>query len=248
MEGSVLSADYFVVRHPEYTILSLFYYLLFAMLFRNLKDHLVYTFRYPKQVLFVHNAVSILINLYIFCGILYETTYTHRYALYGNSLDTTHTALTHYIWVFHMTKYYEFMDTMIMILRKSFRQITFLHVYHHATVVLYTWGVLYNHPGGDYYLGPLINAWVHAWMYVYYMLASFMNKPSRTKYLWWASYLTKAQILQFAINFSHSVYALLYSPYDTPLYRYGLYHQLSFIVLFGHFYFQKYKRNNCKLV
>lgn len=241
MEQSVLSSDYFIVQKPGYMILGLFYYTFLVSIFHIVKNDLIYTFKYPKQVLFIHNVVSILSSLYIFCGILYET-YTHNYSLYGNQLDTTHTALTHYIWVFHITKYYEFMDTVIMILRKSFRQVTFLHVYHHTSVVLYTWFVLYDHPGGDYYMGPLLNSWVHIWMYVYYLLSSFMCKQSRTKYLWWSTYLTKMQILQFVINLFYSIYSLMYSPYNTPLYKYGLYHQLSFIILFGHFYHHKYKK------
>eukprot|EP00041_Stephanoeca_diplocostata_P004507 m.46348 g.46348 ORF g.46348 m.46348 type:complete len:114 (+) comp15158_c0_seq4:566-907(+) len=37
------------------------------------------------------------------------------------------------LWLHYVSKAYEFMDTFIMIAKKNFRQITFLHVYHHAT-------------------------------------------------------------------------------------------------------------------
>ena len=243
MHPSVLSADYFIVNNPIYVTLILLYYVICVCLFHIVKHDIVYTFKYPKQFLLVHNVISIFSNIYMFYGILYET-YTHNYRVLGNPLDTTHTELTHYLWVFHLTKYYEIMDTVIMLLRKSFRQITFLHVYHHLSTIVYTWFILYNHPGGDFYLGPLINSWVHIWMYTYYLLASFMNKQSRFKYLWWSVYLTQLQIFQFVINLSHSLYSILYSPYDTPLYKYGLYHQLSFIMLFGHFYYKKHKKCN----
>ena len=34
---------------------------------------------------------------------------------------------------------YEFTDTLIMILKKNERQITFLHIYHHATTFFPCW-------------------------------------------------------------------------------------------------------------
>ena len=37
--------------------------------------------------------------------------------------------------IMHALQAYEFVDTLIMILKKNNRQISFLHVYHHATTV-----------------------------------------------------------------------------------------------------------------
>ena len=234
---SVLSEDYVIIKDPKFMLYSICFYLSVINFFYGHN----FNFKYTKYLLCVHNLISIISSAYIFVGILKEL-YTHNYSFYGNELDTEHNALTHYMWVFHMTKYYEFMDTFIMVLRNSYRQISFLHVYHHISTVLYTWYIIYDHPGGDYYLGPLLNSWVHIWMYTYYLLASMMSKDSRKQYLWRSQYLTKMQIVQFGINITHSVYSLLYSPYDTPLYIVGFVHQLSFVVLFGHFYYQKYKK------
>jgi len=233
----ILSENYLIIKEPKVMLYGIFFYLFVINFFYEHN----FNFKYIKCVLFLHNVISILSSTYIFVGILKEL-YTHNYSIFGNELDITHNALTHYMWLFHLTKYYEFMDTFIMVLRNSYRQITFLHVYHHISTALYTWYMLYDHPGGDYYLGPLLNSWVHIWMYTYYLLASMMSKENRKKYLWWSQYLTKMQIVQFGVNISHSVYSLMYSPYRTPLYIIGFAHQLSFIVLFGHFYYQKYKK------
>ena len=44
---------------------------------------------------------------------------------------------------------YEFMDTLIMILRKKNSQISFLHVYHHASTFFPCWWIGMNFtPGG----------------------------------------------------------------------------------------------------
>lgn len=241
MELCSLSAEYTIIRNPVLMMFGVMYYLWFVGFCLFMRDFFQFRFPYTKQVLLVHNVVSIVSNVYIFFGILYEI-YTREYRLYGNELDLSHTALTHYLWVFHLTKYYEYMDTVIMVLRNSFRQITFLHVYHHASVAIYTWLVLYNHPGGDFYLGPLMNAFVHMLMYTYYLLSGHMSKEARKKYLWWSVYLTQIQIVQFLVNFSHSIYAIMYSPYHTSLCTYGLLHQISFIWLFGNFYLRKYNK------
>ena len=43
---------------------------------------------------------------------------------------------------------YEFMDTLIMILRKKNNQISFLHVYHHASTFGSWWAAVNFAPGG----------------------------------------------------------------------------------------------------
>lgn len=237
LQLSSFSERYYIVQHPSIMLSAVAYYLFVVYGFYNR----VFSFSYIKPFLFVHNVLSVGFSVYLFVGILHTIT-QEGFRLYGNSLERSD-KMTHYLWFFHMTKYYEFIDTLIMILRNSYRQITFLHVYHHVSVVLYTWLILYNHPGGDFYLGPLLNSWVHMWMYIYYLLSGLLTKSQRQRYLWWNQYLTKLQILQFFINLVHSIYSMLYSPYTTPLYRIGLYHQISFIILFGHFYLKKYNKN-----
>lgn len=244
LEGSVLSTEYAVIKNPVLMLFGVFYYIWFVGITYTLRNY-IRNDLFNKKMLLTHNLISIGSSAYIFFGILYEVC-TRGYTLVGNELDVSHTALTHYIWAFHMTKYYEYMDTIVMILRGSFRQITFLHVYHHASVVVYTWMVLYSHPGGDYYLGPLINSWVHMWMYMYYLLSGIItDKQVRKRYLWWSVYLTRMQIAQFFVNLGHSIYAIMYSPCRTSLYTYGLMHQISFIWLFGNFYYRKYKTKKC---
>jgi len=238
MNISNLSSSYFIIKEPVCLCIMVTIYLsiiIFSLYFKpitNLSNNKI------KFLLFLHNFISIVTSVYIFTGIIYETT-SHNYYLYGNEIDYSHKSLTHYIWIFHISKYYDCVDTFIMIIRNSFKQITFVHVYHHTSVILYTWLILYNHPGGDFYLSALMNAWVHIWMYSYYMLSSFMtHKNKRRKYLWWSKHLTKVQISQFVVNCAHCMYALLYS--SKMIYMIGLAHQFSFIVLFGNFFYKKY--------
>lgn len=64
-----------------------------------------------------------------------------------------------------MTQAYEFVDTLIMILKKNERQISFLHVYHHATTFFPCWWSVMNFaPGGDTYFTCVLNSGVHVIM------------------------------------------------------------------------------------
>jgi hypothetical protein len=52
-------------------------------------------------------------------------------------------------WVFLASKIVEFMDTAFMILRKKQNQVTFLHVFHHVSVLNIWWAVVLFIPGGQ---------------------------------------------------------------------------------------------------
>ena len=41
----------------------------------------------------------------------------------GNAYDPKETALAHYIWVFYVSKIYEFVDTFIMLLKNNLKQV-----------------------------------------------------------------------------------------------------------------------------
>eukprot|EP01071_Lankesteria_metandrocarpae_P001977 Lankesteria_metandrocarpae@DN2002_c0_g1_i1.p2 len=94
------------------------------------------------------------------------------------------------VWVtlFVYSKYAELLDTAFIVLRK--RKVSFLHWFHHATVLVYTWDAFLNEQGvGVYYCS--MNYVVHAIMYFYYYLASATSKPPK-----WGVFVTVLQIVQ----------------------------------------------------
>lgn len=46
------------------------------------------------------------------------------------------------LWVFYASKVPEFFDTVLMALKQNFRQITFLHVYHHSSIFVIWWFII----------------------------------------------------------------------------------------------------------
>ena len=71
--------------------------------------------------------------------------------------------------LFILSKFVEFGDTFFLIFKKS--PLTFLHVYHHVTVAVYTWfGGIDRSSIGHWFCA--MNYGVHSVMYTYFMLKS----------------------------------------------------------------------------
>nr|WPC85589.1 elongation of very long chain fatty acids protein 2/5 [Hediste diversicolor] len=142
------------------------------------------------------------------------------------------------MWWYFFSKAIEFIDTVLMILRKKERQITFLHVFHHASMFNIWWWVVMFIPGGASWFGSCLNSVIHVFMYSYYGLAAI---PSLRGKLWWKKYLTKMQLVQFLVTFTHTSYVIL-TPCDFPFWGKGILagYMVIMFTLFSNFYIQSY--------
>lgn len=187
-----------------------------------------------------HNIMSIFISMYLFQGILNKALY-YNYKVYGNIYNKDEVGMENMLTMFYLSKFYELFDTMLMIAQSNYHQISFLHIYHHVSIIIVWLLIVKFEPGGDAYLSALINSFVHVIMYFYYLLASFIkNKTTRQKYLWWGKYLTKMQLLQFGINFIHAFYCLFADNYNKQIVYLQLFYMMTFMSLFAQFYKKKY--------
>ena len=142
---------------------------------------------------------------------------------------------------YYVSKTIEFTDTVFFIVRKKNNQISFLHVYHHASMAIITWGMLKYVPGPTTYIGPLCNCFIHTVMYLYYLLSAL--GPHMQPYLWWKRYLTRMQLVQFVVVFAFCAHLvrlgatgpLLFFAYVKMVYM------VTMLVLFGNFYVQAYR-------
>lgn len=87
------------------------------------------------------------------------------------------------VWIFTFSKVVEFLDTVFMILEGRMRQVSFLHVYHHVSILSYWFTISWVMPGSDAYFSLAGNSYIHVLMYGYYLLASFGYSP------WWKYYV-----------------------------------------------------------
>jgi len=100
-------------------------------------------------------------------------------------------------WLFHISKLVDFLDTVFLVLKKDHKRLTYLHVFHHASMFFSYWLATLFTPGGSCWLGCAINSFVHCVMYSYYFLAAL--GPTVRRYLWWKRYLTQLQMVQFSL-------------------------------------------------
>ncbi|GAY67182.1 hypothetical protein CUMW_254550 [Citrus unshiu] len=82
-----------------------------------------------------------------------------------------------YAYIFYLSKILEFLDTLLIILSNSIQRLTFLHVYHHATVVVmcYLW---LQTKQSLFPIALVTNASVHVIMYGYYLLCVMGLRPN----------------------------------------------------------------------
>ncbi|KAK2531704.1 elongation of very long chain fatty acids protein 4 [Columba livia] len=144
-------------------------------------------------------------------------------------------------WWFFFSKVIELLDTVFFILRKKQEQVTFLHVYHHGTMLFNWWSGVKYVPGGQAFFIGMLNSFVHIFMYGYYALASL--GPQMHRYLWWKRYLTIMQLCQFVAIAVHSSYNLFAEcPFPDGFNIAVFLYILSLIALFLHFYYWTYTR------
>ena len=136
-----------------------------------------------------------------------------------------------WIMLFAMSKFPELIDTAFLILRK--KPVNFLHVYHHASVLLYCWYAFSLHSNSGIYYATM-NFFVHTWMYFYYFLTSLNLKPR------WGNIITKIQILQMFIGFFINLYGFYVGcEMNESLFAGNILYG-SYIFLFVHYYLKRY--------
>jgi len=94
-------------------------------------------------------------------------------------------------YIFYLSKMYEFLDTVILILRK--KPLIFLHQYHHAITLWLCWAMLDDRMSIQW-ICTFANLVVHTFMYYFYACQSIGLD------VWWKKYLTALQIWQFFMD------------------------------------------------
>ncbi|EDW72442.2 uncharacterized protein Dwil_GK20710 [Drosophila willistoni] len=202
-----------------------------------------------KRVLRVYNLLQVLYNAICFGVTFYYIIIVGICDLHcmetfpqGHERKTLERSV-HFAFIFN--KILDLMDTVFFILRKSYKQVTFLHVYHHVFMVAggYTLSRAFG-TGGHLNMLGLLNSFVHIIMYFYYYLSA--EYPGVKASIWWKKYITLTQIVQFVILFFYSFYVRVFSRPDCRVPHVMLYVNMMqgmiFFYLFTSFYFKTYLR------
>ncbi|XP_018316152.1 elongation of very long chain fatty acids protein 1 [Mycetomoellerius zeteki] len=83
------------------------------------------------------------------------------------------------LWWVLMLKLFDLIETVVFVLRKKDRQISFLHTYHHASTFIYSW-LMFNYFNHSFNMtSMLLNCSVHVVMYSYYFLSTYGSNMQR---------------------------------------------------------------------
>ncbi|XP_042906829.1 very long chain fatty acid elongase 7-like isoform X2 [Parasteatoda tepidariorum] len=200
-----------------------------------------------NKILITYNACIVLINAFITYKIgthTYPRLYMMCWSRDSYDIDYHIKYIFKYAWWFYLSKYADLLDTLFFVLRKKWRQISFLHVFHHGTIVFVCWlGIYLKHRGLYLAFGMPINAFIHVCTYSYYTLAAF--GPRMQKFLWWKKYLTFLQVGQFIVGliFIFSTIALGCEELE-PIFIIVIPFGITLLLLFVNFYNKNYVKSD----
>lgn len=146
-----------------------------------------------------------------------------------------------WIYLFTLSKTPELGDTLFLVLKKQ--KLTFLHVYHHTSVVLFSWHCLSAGVAASRWFCTM-NYGVHSIMYSYYLLKavpSIIKIPKSVSML-----ITTLQTIQMVMG-AYVVGAAYYRKLvsgdcdtTTTMSISGAIIYLSYLALFSHFFYNSY--------
>lgn len=146
------------------------------------------------------------------------------------------------VWyAYYINKVVDLADTIFFVLRKSYKQITALHLIHHVFMILANYFVIrLNGYGGHFIVFIFLNTFVHVLMYGYYYVSS--QRPGLKQSLWFKKYVTIGQLIQFVLCFAHSAWT--YAQPDCAVPRWNIYLEFFMaslmFVMFTNFYMHAY--------
>ncbi|XP_039295932.1 elongation of very long chain fatty acids protein [Nilaparvata lugens] len=157
-----------------------------------------------EKIVIIYNFLQMIFNGYLVVNVVRLCYWPLRYSLWCQPIETgtspREVEITDLVWLYYASKIIDIMDTVFIIMRKKYSQLTLLHIYHHAGMIIIGWcGVKYV-PGGQSLSIGVINCFVHVVMYGYYLLTLVDKRYTSS---WWKKHITQMQMLQFFIIWVH---------------------------------------------
>ena len=184
-----------------------------------------YELRVP---LIVHNTVCCILSAAVFVigGIGLALSDNIFRIQQGNSYITLSLLL---YWI---SKNVELLDTVFMLLRHRKRQVTFLHVFHHSSMLLLSDYGYFLSPWPPIAIAGVLNSFVHIVMYGYYAVSAWQPLEAYT----WKKRVTQLQMIQFSVGIVIGVNGYLYLGYCV----YSALYPASMFLLFSNYYYHAY--------
>lgn len=188
---------------------------------------------YPIK--FVYNVVQLMLCSYMCIESVVQAVKA-GYPLVGCPFDQQRPPIAFILYVFYLSKILDFLDTMFILAEQRFKQLSFLHVYHHSSIFMFYWLNVHVGYDGDIYLTIVLNGFIHTIMYTYYFVSM------HTKDIWWKSALTSGQMIQFCMMNAQALYLLTAEGVQFPrnMTIAYMFYILTMLYLFAQFFLQTY--------
>lgn len=192
-----------------------------------------------KNYAIIHNAGLQLFSVYVASTLLYAlykygiVTQRNYYFQYKN--------IDNIIFYFYLSKYYEYVDTLISYAKK--REPIFLQKFHHLDAVI-VWHLGYVNKCEGMLFVCLWNSVVHSIMYLYYLLA--LLKIDVYKYRMYITSLQIGQLLSGSIMLPYYFYTLESSQNKIVIIIFDVY-IVCLLYLFSEFMVKNYLQQKIKV-
>jgi len=148
-----------------------------------------------KRAMQLYNVVQIVVFSYMVWGLTPVLGFPNVFGI-DSAFDQRS---EWFVFVHFLSKFLDWFDTLWILTKKNRAQLSFLHVYHHATIGM-IWGFLLrnNYGIGTTRYGAWANSLTHVIMYSHYLWTSFgLKNPFKR-------YITMWQISQFWSCLAHA--------------------------------------------
>jgi hypothetical protein len=194
---------------------------------------------YPKQLRInpsllyllsvIHNGLLVVFSSWTFVSlsqVLYNDgiVFKSNYYFQNPHFETL-------IYLFYISKYYEFFDTFILYLNG--KSPIFLQKYHHIGAVI-CWHLTYIYKVEGIWIATILNSFVHTIMYSYYL--GCLLKIKQVRFI--KKYITSLQLCQLM---PQPICLYLYNTDDNyNILLFFTFYSVGLVILFGSFYYDNY--------
>jgi len=152
----------------------------------------------------LYNATQVALCAWMIYAALAEH-WRRGLSLVCNTTNLAEDGIARVLHVFYLSKVLDFFDTLFMIVKGNWNQVSFLHVYHHTSIFLVYWLIANAYYDADIYFTIVLNGAIHFIMYGYYFATSFnVTVPVFIK-----KSITNAQLIQFCFMEAQGAYMLM---------------------------------------
>jgi elongation of very long chain fatty acids protein 7 len=132
--------DYFLMESPMSTVFMVALYLIIVKMLgpKLMENREEFDLR---KTLLIYNLFQVVLSLIIFyrCSTFWLFDYNWRCAPMNRERTPKQFYVINTTYLYFLSKFTEFFDTVFFVMRKKFRQISTLHVFHHSVMPLIAW-------------------------------------------------------------------------------------------------------------